>query len=108
MLSTSGNKSIDKNIRMCYNIENIVIGGIGMDKLKQLFPLSFKSRDVKALVISIVMYVVLSLICSVVCLVLGIIPFIGDFIAWGIGTVVGIYVLVGIILAILDYFKLLK
>ena len=79
-----------------------------MDMIKRYFPLSMNVKDVKDLIIKIVVYVVVELLVGLVCKVIGFIPFVGGIVAWIIGTVVGIYVLAGIILAILDYLKILK
>lgn len=87
-----------------------------MDMLKKLFPLSFKENaEVKDLVISIVVYVaamvVAGLIFFLVGSLLGWIPLIGlllGIVMKVIGVVIEIYCVGGIVLAILDYCKLLK
>ena len=78
-----------------------------MDMLKKYFPFSFKAKDVKDLVINIVIYLVVSIVGGWVLGLIGAIPVIG-LIADLIGALLGLYCLVGIVLALLDYFKLLK
>ena len=79
-----------------------------MDMVKKYFPKSFGLEDVKALLISILIYIVVDILCGVVCAVLGIIPLLGGIAAWVIGTVVGIYTTVGIVLSILSFLKVIK
>ena len=78
-----------------------------MDMLKKYFPFSFKAKDVKDLVINIVIYLVVSIVGGWVLGLIGAIPVIG-LIADLIGALLGLYCLVGIVLALLDHFKLLK
>ena len=79
-----------------------------MDMLKKLFPYSFGAKDVSGLVIKIVVYLVVGLIVSLVCKLVSLIPFVGPIFAWLVGSVVDLYVLVGIVLTVLDYLKVLK
>ena len=79
-----------------------------MDMIKKYFPKSFGLEDVKALLISILIYIVVDILCGVVCAVLGIIPLLGGIAAWVIGTVVGIYTTVGIVLSVLSFLKVIK
>lgn len=79
-----------------------------MDMVKKYFPKSFGLEDVKALVISILIYIVVDVLCGVVCAVLGIIPLLGGIAAWVLGTVVGIYTTVGIVLSVLSFLKVIK
>ena len=79
-----------------------------MDMIKTLFPYSFGAKDIKALAIKIVVYLVVGFVVGLVCSVIGLIPILGPIIAWLIGGVVGLYDLVGIVLAVLDYMKVLK
>lgn len=79
-----------------------------MDMLKKFFPFSFgKKPDVTSLVIALLVYLVAAVVASVVLFLLALIPVIG--ILFGIvGGIVDLYLLVGIVLTVLDYFKLLK
>ena len=79
-----------------------------MEQLKKLFPLSFGLEDVKKLVIAIVIYLVVDLVCGLVCSILGIIPLLDGIAAWVLGTLVGIYTLVGIVLAVLSFLKIVQ
>lgn len=79
-----------------------------MDMVKKYFPKSFGLEDVKALLISILIYIVVDILCGVVCAVLGIIPLLGGIAARVIGTVVGIYTTVGIVLSVLSFLKVIK
>ncbi len=79
-----------------------------MEQLKKYFPKSFGLEDVKALVIAILIYVVIDLLCGAVCAVLNIVPLLGGIAAWIVGTVVGIYTTVGIVLAVLSFLKIVK
>jgi len=86
-----------------------------MDTLKKIFPLSFGASDVAGLVIKIIIYIVVAAIGGIIiglaAAVLALIPFIGGILAWlvgSIGSLVGLYSLIGIVLTCLDYFKILK
>lgn len=72
-----------------------------MDMLKKIFPYSFGAKDITGLVIKIIVYVVAS---AVLGFVIGLIPFVGGL----VGSLIGLYSTVGIVLAILDYLKILK
>ena len=84
-----------------------------METLKKLFPYSFKAKkDIGDIIVNIIVYLVVGFIAGaligfVAPLFTGILGIIG----WAIGIVgalVDFYVLVGIILFILDYLKVLK
>ncbi len=79
-----------------------------MEQLKKYFPLSFGLEDIKKLVIAIVIYLVIDLLCGVVCKVLGFIPLLGGIAAWVLGTLVGIYTTLGIVLAVVSFLKVIK
>lgn len=79
-----------------------------MEQLKKYFPKSFGLEDVKALVIAILIYVVIDLLCGAACWILALIPLLGGIAAWLLGTVVGIYTTVGIVLAVLSFLKIVK
>ena len=79
-----------------------------MDMLKKIFPLSFQPKpDVASLVINILLQLVVSAVAGwVIKIVVGI-PLIG--IVFGlVGSLVGLYFTAGIIISLLDYFKILK
>ena len=86
-----------------------------MDMLKKFFPYSFGAKDVTALVIKIIVYVVAmvagGLLLGLIGLISGWIPVLGAIIGWilgAIGTVIEVYCVIGIVLSILDYLKVLK
>lgn len=86
-----------------------------MDTLKKFFPISFGASDVAGLIIKILIYIVVAVLGGVVvgvaAWVLSIIPIVGGLLAWlvgVVGSVVGLYALAGIVIALLDYFKVLK
>ncbi len=82
-----------------------------METLKKFFPFSFGAKDVAALVIKIIIYVVADVIIGVAAGLLGMIPVAGAIlgpILWVITSLVGVYVVGGIVIAILDYCKVLK
>lgn len=79
-----------------------------MDMLKKFFPYSFGAKDVSGLIIKIVVYLVVGLIVTLVCKLISLIPILGPIVAWFVGAVVDLYVLVGIVLLVLDYLKVLK
>ena len=87
-----------------------------MDTLKKLFPLSFKfSKDVANLIVGIIVHLVLVVLVGVLIklatLLTGWLPVIGKLIAWALGLVsslIGIYVLAGIIILVLVFTKVIK
>ncbi len=78
-----------------------------MDLLKQIFPLSFKLKDVTALVIAIIIYVVVDVVFGVVVGLLWWIPVIGAVLI-AIASLVGLYTFIGIVLAVLGFCGVLK
>jgi hypothetical protein len=79
-----------------------------MGMFKPFFPLAFvPKKDVIALVINIVMHIIADAIAGLVIAGLGGLPLIG----WAfslVGSVIGLYFLVSLVLSILDYFNILK
>ena len=79
-----------------------------MELVKKIFPLSFTEKNtIGALIINILIQIV---VCAVAGLLIGIcaqIPVVGIIIGL-VGGLVGIYEIVGIVLSILDYAKVLK
>lgn len=79
-----------------------------MDKLKVLFPISFKYADsVANLIIGILIYVVGSAIAGVILGWLSAIPIVGLIFSL-VGSVLGIYCLAGIVIEVLLFVKVLK
>ena len=77
-----------------------------MEKLYPYFPISTKVQkgDLRSLIISIVMYVVASVLMGVAEKLLGWIPVLG-FVLGLVFYVLGIYCTIGIIIAVIRYFR---
>ena len=86
-----------------------------MDMLRKFFPFSFKEKkDVAALIINVLLYIVAGIVIGFVLGLLGLlgaIPVIGTILALVlrlVSSIVELYILVGIVLSFLDYFKVIK
>lgn len=86
-----------------------------MDTLKKIFPMSWKfTADVSNFVVGIIIYIVL---CVPVGIVLGLakmivewIPLVGNILVWALGVIgvlVGLYAIIGLVLLILVYCKVI-
>ena len=79
-----------------------------MDLLKKIFPLSFRyAKDIANLIVGIIVYLVVGAVGGLVIWLATGIPFVG----WLVGTLGGIldlYVVVGIVLQVLVFLKVLK
>lgn len=78
-----------------------------MDILKKLFPTAFTANDVKPLIISLIIYVLIDIVCGFVIGLLAKIPILGIIFSL-LGSIVGLYALVGIVLSILVFLKVVK
>ena len=78
-----------------------------MEMLKKFFPYSFKSTNVKELLIVLVIYIIADAVCGAVIGLFGKIPVVG-LLCGIVGTVVGLYFLVAIFLAILHFVGVFK
>ena len=78
-----------------------------MDTLKKFFPHAFKATEVKALVISIIIYLVIGFVGGLIIGLLSAIPLIGWLFSI-VGALLDLYTLIGIVLAILVFVKVLK
>ena len=78
-----------------------------MATLKKFFPLAFKATDITALIVSLIVYALIDVVCGFVIGLLAKIPLIGIIFSL-LGTVVGLYALVGIVLSILVFCKVIK
>ena len=78
-----------------------------MDMLKKYFPFSFRGTDVKSFIISLIIYVVIDIVAGFVIGLLAKIPLLGIIFSL-LGSLVGLYGLVGIVLAILYFVKVIK
>ena len=87
-----------------------------MEALKKIFPLSWKyTKDVANLIIGIILYVVVGIVAGALIalstLLIGWIPVVGWLVAWALGVVgslIGVYVLAGIVIQILVFAKVIK
>ena len=78
-----------------------------MDTLKKFFPNAFKAIELKDFIIALLVYVVIDIVCGFVIGLLAGIPIIGVIFSL-IGSLVGLYAFVGIVLSILVFVKVLK
>lgn len=78
-----------------------------MDLLKKFFPTAFKSTEVKAFIISLIIYVLIDVVCGFVIGLLAKIPVLGIIFSL-LGSLVGLYALIGVVLSILVFVKVVK
>lgn len=78
-----------------------------MDMLKKYWARAFKANDGKSLAMAIIFYIVADFVCGLIIGLLGALPLVG-FLFNIVGWLAGIYFFVGIILAILNFLKVLK
>ena len=79
-----------------------------MDMLKKFFPLSFQPKaDMATLVINILIQLVVGVVIGWVISIVVLIPIVGLIVGL-VGGLLDLYILAGIILSCLDYFKILK
>jgi hypothetical protein len=78
-----------------------------MDILKKIFPYSFGVKDLTDMIVKIVVYVIVGAVAGVLIGILKDIFIIGAIIG-ACGGLVDVYCTVGIVLSILDHFKVLK
>lgn len=87
-----------------------------MDILKKIFPLSWKfTKDVGNFIVGIIIYILLGFVFGLVAGLVGLlvsgIPVVGAIIIWAlgaIGSVIGLYSLIGLVLLILVFCKVIK
>ena len=78
-----------------------------MDTLKKFFPHAFKATELTAFIITLIVYVLIDVVCGFVIGLLAALPIIGIIFSL-LGSLVGLYALVGIVLSILVFVKVLK
>ena len=78
-----------------------------MDTVKKFFPHAFKATELKAFIIALVIYVLIDVVCGFVIGLLARLPLIGIIFSL-LGTVIGLYALIGIILSVLVFVKVVK
>lgn len=83
--------------------------------LKSLFPVSFGTKDVTALVIRTIIYVLFAIVAGAIValatMLVGWIPVVGAIIGWVlgvIGSILGLYFLAAIVVLFLAHFKVIK
>lgn len=87
-----------------------------METLKKIFPLSFKRTDsVANLIVGILLYLLVGIVVGALIwlatAITGWVPVVGALIGWVLGIVsslIGLYVLAGIIIQILVFAKVIK
>ena len=78
-----------------------------MNFLKKFFPHAFRATALAAFIITLIVYVLIDVVCGFVLGLLSAIPILG--IIFGLlGSLVGLYAFVGIVLSILVFVKVLK
>ena len=80
---------------------------LNLDILKKFFPSAFKALDVKPLIIALIVYVLIDIVCGFVIGLLAKIAIIGIIFSL-LGSIIGLYALVGIVLSILVFLKVIK
>jgi len=75
--------------------------------IKKLFPQAMQANDIKGLLIAILIYAVVNFVGGLVLGLLDAIPLVG-FVFGIVGWVLSIYCAVGIVVAILVFFKIVK
>ena len=78
-----------------------------MDQLKKFFPWSFKATDIKSLIVAIIIYIIIGFVGGLIIGLLSAIPAIGLLFKL-VGSLLELYTLAGVILAILFFAKVLK
>ena len=78
-----------------------------MDNIKKLFPFAYKSTEPVAFIIALVIYIVIDVVCGAIIGLLASIP-INGIIFSNLGSLIGIYAFIGIVLSVLVFVKVLK
>ena len=78
-----------------------------MDMVKKFFPNAFKAKELSSFIVALVIYVLIDVVCGFVIGLLAKIPVLGIIFSL-LGSIVGLYALVGIVLSVLVFVKVLK
>lgn len=78
-----------------------------MEQIKKIFPLSTSCTDRDTFIKNVIIYFVAAIVCWLVFTLLGRIPLIGAVLGI-IGWIIDVYLGLGIILAVLIYFNIVK
>lgn len=77
-----------------------------MYKLRQIFARSFGVDTTGSLITTVLTYLIIGGILGLIIKIIGHLPFIG-LVTWILGGIVELYVLIGVILALLHYFRII-
>lgn len=75
--------------------------------VKKFFPNAFKAKELSSFIVALVIYALIDVVCGFVIGLLAKIPVLGIIFSL-LGSIVGLYALVGIVLSILVFVKVLK
>lgn len=78
-----------------------------MEKIKQLFPLSFRGAELKDMIVSILLYIAVAAVAGILLFVIAFIPIV-NIVGGIVGAIVDIYIIAGIVLAVLNFLNVLK
>lgn len=78
-----------------------------MDIFKKIFHFSFNSKDVTNLIIALIFYIIVCGICGAIIGFLAKIPILGIVFSL-LGSVLGIYGLIGIVLSVITFIKVIE
>ena len=78
-----------------------------MDMVKKFFPNAFKAKELSSFIVALVIYALIDVVCGFVIGLLAKIPVLGIIFSL-LGSIVGLYALVGIVLSVLVFVKVLK
>lgn len=78
-----------------------------MDTLKKFFPHAFKATELGAFIVTLIIYILIDVVCGFIIGLLAKIPVVG-LLCGLLGGLVGLYALVGVVLSILVFLKVLK
>ena len=78
-----------------------------MDMVKKFFPNAFKAKELSSFIVALVIYALIDVVCGFVIGLLAKIPVLGIIFSL-LGSIVDLYALVGIVLSILVFVKVLK
>ena len=75
--------------------------------VKKFFPNAFKAKELSSFIVALVIYALIDVVCGFVIGLLAKIPVLGIIFSL-LGSIVGLYALVGIVLSVLVFVKVLK
>lgn len=75
--------------------------------IEEVFPQAYKSTELTPFIVSLIIYVLIDVVCGFVIGLLAKLPILGVIFSL-LGSLVGLYALVGVVLSILVFVKVLK